>query len=473
MKGDFTRDTFNPAKHFLRVLMQQGRVELDADSNEQTAILLHYIQTLAADIIGPHGGPEANIGFAILPGLQQTSGLSAAEKKALKDEQVINHLTQLFTARNNKAIDFVITSGRYYVDGVLCENDDEVLYSAQANYPGDELASNRTNLLVYLDVWERVVSAVEDPGIREVALGGPDTAARTRVEWQVRVWPLQEQDRSKAPKELRDLLEKWSKDRWSDWVNFFQPANRGRLIASVDNSEGAKGSEPCVIHPEARFRGAENQLYRVEIHRGGAAREATFKWSRENGSVTFPILEITGDEVTLAHLGRDHRLGLKVNDWVEVVDDRLALQDQSHPLFQVAEVEPMDARVKLKASAGGTWREYKREDGVLHPYLRRWDHKADKNAGGAVIVPDTDRWIALEDNIRIQFTGDNAAQYRAGDYWLIPARTATGNVEWPRDEQGELMAQPPRGVEHHYAPLAIWLSADQIKDVRLVFKKAT
>ena len=38
MKGDFSRDTFDPAKQFTRVLMQQGRVQLDADWNEQIAI---------------------------------------------------------------------------------------------------------------------------------------------------------------------------------------------------------------------------------------------------------------------------------------------------------------------------------------------------------------------------------------------------------------------------------------------------
>ena len=47
MKGDFTRDTFDASNHFTRVLMQQGRVQLDADWNEQTAILLHYLQSLA------------------------------------------------------------------------------------------------------------------------------------------------------------------------------------------------------------------------------------------------------------------------------------------------------------------------------------------------------------------------------------------------------------------------------------------
>jgi len=40
MKADLTRDTFNPAKHYSRVMMQQGRVAVDADWNEQASILL-------------------------------------------------------------------------------------------------------------------------------------------------------------------------------------------------------------------------------------------------------------------------------------------------------------------------------------------------------------------------------------------------------------------------------------------------
>src|SRR4051812_21238116 len=57
MKADLSRVTFNPHQHFSRVLMQQGRVQLDADWNEQTSILLHHLRNLAADLIGPHGGP--------------------------------------------------------------------------------------------------------------------------------------------------------------------------------------------------------------------------------------------------------------------------------------------------------------------------------------------------------------------------------------------------------------------------------
>src|SRR5262249_39626056 len=60
---------------------------------------------------------------------------------------------------------------------------------------------------------------------------------------------------------------------------------------------GDANDDPCLIAAEARFRGLENQLYRVEVHRGGLpatdATSATFKWSRENGSVIFPIVDFS------------------------------------------------------------------------------------------------------------------------------------------------------------------------------------
>lgn len=56
MKADLSRDTFDQQNNFLRVLMQQGRVQVDADWNEQTSILLHFLQSIARDLIGPHGG---------------------------------------------------------------------------------------------------------------------------------------------------------------------------------------------------------------------------------------------------------------------------------------------------------------------------------------------------------------------------------------------------------------------------------
>jgi hypothetical protein len=67
MKADLTRNTFDPFQHFDRVLLQHGRVQFDADWNEQAAILLHYLQALAADLIGPQGGPSNSGGFGVAP----------------------------------------------------------------------------------------------------------------------------------------------------------------------------------------------------------------------------------------------------------------------------------------------------------------------------------------------------------------------------------------------------------------------
>ena len=58
MKADLTRVTFNPLKHFTPRAHATGpgatRRRLERAGRQ---ILLHYLQALAADLIGPHGGP--------------------------------------------------------------------------------------------------------------------------------------------------------------------------------------------------------------------------------------------------------------------------------------------------------------------------------------------------------------------------------------------------------------------------------
>jgi len=80
--------------------------------------------------------------------------------------------------------------------------------------------------------------------------------------------------------------------------------------------------------------------------------------------------------------------------------------------------------------------------------------------------------------VQIQFQETISAKnrYRTGDYWLIPARTATGDVEWP-GPVGKPEAVPPHGIEHHYAPLAIIYvdNAGKVEcklDLRCKFEKA-
>ena len=64
-------------------------------------------------------------------------------------------------------------------------------------------------------------------------------------------------------------------------------------------------------------------------------------------------------------------------------------------------------------------------------------------------------WLTIEDGLVVLFQPESEPTYRAGDYWLMPARVALGDVLWPTDSTGAPKAQPPHGVEHHYAPLAV------------------
>jgi hypothetical protein len=473
MKGDFTRDTFDPSKHYIRVNMQQGRVQLDADWNEENSIILHYLQSLAKDLIGTQGGPFEGCGFEIIP--------------------VLNGKSPDF--------DFAITCGHYYVDGVLCENDSPTVnirkvkrsigkskstegiiyflgknrkeprdldlqvttYKTQPDYPLPE--SEKLTLktispsLFYLDVWERHITFIDDPEIREVALGGADTCTRTKTVWQVKVCD---------PKTVLTEKAKIDSNRLQTWLQQkLQPKNRGRMKARA-KQPASDESELSATDPNAGYPGIENQLYRVEIHQGSERRRPTFKWSRENGSVAFPIRKLEGKIVTLKTLGMDDRKGLSEGDFVEIEDDDYVVQNRAERLLEIEKIDRSNLKVFLKErpeSKVGTRPE-------KHPLLRRWDHKKGglKLVGGAVLLREN-AWLDLENGIQVFFEGGGRT-YRSGDYCLIPARTATHNIEWPGTSANP-ESIPFHGVTHHYAPLAIISKVKKtlrVRDCRLKFE---
>lgn len=455
MAGDISRDTFDPVKHFSRVLMQQGRVLLDADWNEQTAIHLHYLRTLAADLIGPAAGPARDTGFRIMSPEQMAAAphvrvgggteltFDGAAHEAVAHEGKIGFFHGGLDPQRN----FWIGAGRYYVDGILCENESPVLYTrtekgdlpAQPDYAAVPL-ENEQSYFVFLVVWERDVNSLEDEGIREVALGanGPDTATRKKIVWQVFAEKLR--GGSDGLEATNILNSGWWRERVAAW----QPSNRGLLRAKADEADDPNASNPCLTAPDAHYRGAENQLYRVEIHWGGqVVHQASFKWSRENASVNFPVRSVNGQQLTLETLGRDARLGLQVGDLVELTDDGYDPPRHEESLLRVTAVDADEMVVTVEKSFPSS---IVNRTGRPH-ILRRWDGTADiKERSGA-----NENWFTLEDGVQIQFQPNG--DYRTGDYWLIPARTATGDVEWP-GPVGQPEARPPHGIDRHLAPLA-------------------
>ncbi|MEM5331880.1 DUF6519 domain-containing protein [Paraburkholderia sp. JHI2823] len=254
--------------------------------------------------------------------------------------------------------------------------------------------------------------------------------------------------------------------------------NRGLLRARTTQPQTP--TDPCTAAPGAGCRGVENQLYRVEINTGSndpAGNAPSFKWSRDNGAVVFPVLGVsvsgTTTTVRLANLGRDEHFGLAEGDYVEIQDDATVLNQLPGQMLQVQSIDTGSLSVVLAgapASSAGSQPQ-------LHPLMRRWDYQAgDPAQGGLTLGKDgaaelstgtlaqgASAWLTLEDGIQILFEGDSHVTWRCGDYWLIPARVATGDVIWPQetviDAQGNSVtnaaALPPDGVTHHYAPLAI------------------
>jgi uncharacterized protein DUF6519 len=406
MKGDFSRQTFAPEKHFGGVLMQQGRVQVDADWNELQAILLHRLTTAARDIIGQSGVPKTKPGFEI--------GLTADKK------------------------DLTIGAGHLYVDGILCENEAPAQLGKQPDLPAPAGAP-KGRYLAYVDVWLREITALEDPSIREVALGGPDTSTRTKVVWQVKLLPVPD---GASCGDIAGL---------PAWQALIAPPT-GKLTA--ETAAPKTDASPCLIPSEAGYRGLHNQLYRVEVHQGGATRAAsTFKWSRDNGSVSTSIEKHGGSKLTVRDLGRDELLGFSDVRWAEIVDDATELAGSPGHLVKIDKITVETREIELAGPLPAL-------DPAKKYKLRRWDQTDGATDQGVAMKAGV---IALEEGLTVSFA---EGSYRTGDHWLIPARTAlrsggvvnagTGQIEWPADPAtGKAAALPPHGRRHHFAPIAL------------------
>jgi hypothetical protein len=459
MSRDYSRSTFDPWRDFGAVLMQQGRVQLDADWNEHGAILERRQRVGTMDTLGRAVVPrETEDGFKI-----------TASGGAL-----------------------TIGRGRIYVDGILAENHApgptaldshlaEIVGTSAVDYAGQPYYPNPPVLptspgphLAYLDVWQREVTAIESPDLVETALG-VDTTTRWQTAWQVKV--LENIDPSiTCDTKLEDI---------PAWAAKHPPA-AGRLTVDTLPVEESK---PCVIPPSSGYTGLENQLYRVEIHQEATpGTPATFKWSRDNASVATRVTEInaTRDRLVVESLGRDEVLRFKDGDWIEVTDDWRELHNLPGDLRRIKPGGGVDKATRsIVLDAALTAGSFP-TDGEDHTTswrntrIRRWDQKGqvldgdgkpycnldDPGSGGAIPVPSGGSVLVhLESGILVSFTLDPAlsgGRFRSGDYWLFAARGSDGSVE-------QLVAEPPVGIHHHYAKLARVTFPDEATSCRTIW----
>lgn len=418
MRGDFSRIRFNRRKGYTAVLEQQGRVALDADANEQCFIDENYSRATTVDAVGEYGGPAQDPGFAI-------------------------------TLVNGHEI--LIGPGRYYVDGLLCENQSTLSYDSQPYLidPADNAGRILTQLAqaggaqvlqVYLEVWQRLVTALDDPCLREPALGQADTTARLQTVWRVVAEPAQSSGQQAAP---GSVMSPCCQAMYSTAPQL----STGTLTAQTSGPSAECSCEPVAA---AGYQGIENQLYRVEIHTRGDETSATFKWSRENASVVSAVtsMSVPDSTVWLDSLGPDANLGFQPEQWIELADDTYLFGAQPNlpgTLYQIKSVSPEDNSLILYPEPPLTSVDLSR-----NPRARRWDQTG-TSATPTGISLSAGQWLELENGIQVQFSDGS---YQSGDYWTLPARTASGPIDWPPCDSDGNAFQPPCSTQVHRAPLA-------------------
>lgn len=409
MSGDYSRFTFDPRRRFAAVLMQQGRVQLDSDWNEEVDLLRERVRLLGLD-----SGGAAWIAYRTTPNAFLIGSLAGPPP------------------------DLTIGEGRLYLDGRLAEvfPGEGVTYLHQPFLPDPPPFNPAADTLVYLDLWEREVSWAEDNRLLDVALGGVDTTTRIQQVWQVK------------------CFEPGSPAACGVDLDALFPPSAGRLTTSAVAPPAP--DDPCVLPPNAGYRGIENRLYRVEVQVGGPLGTALFKWSRDNGSIVSRVsaIAVAGGQsrITVNRIGRDEVLRFSVGDWVTLTDDHRELNGEAGQMARVIDIDETQRIVTLDRAvptAGRAFGAGAADIAARNTRLQRWDEQAPANAldaDGLMITAAGP--LDLEDGVQVSFSVAPAGgSFHVGDYWVFAARTADASVE--------VLAQaPPRGIRHQYLQLA-------------------
>jgi DNA-binding beta-propeller fold protein YncE len=341
-------------------------------------------------------------------------------------------------------------AGRFYGDGVAAVKERHESYTTQRDLPEpalaalDSVADGDTRIdWAYLDLWERPLTYIEKPMLREPALEGADTATRTQVVAQVRLLAGQEvalPNEPAPPAAAFAALPRWGKGTLT---------TKDTPAAALEPC--ADPCEPAIAGP---YLGEENRLFRVEIHGAGdigladAAGTALFKWSRDNGAVASGLTAEAASGATSAEVEKPELFA--IGDLIEISDDLVELvtgpvedtaTHREHARGEMRRISTVNMQTRRVS-----WDDPTSPEPTLHAPLSRamrlvyhakvtkWD----------ALLPVTAGDVALADGVTIEFGGHD---FIPGDYWLFTTRTVDRSVE-------RLIEAPPRGVRHAYFLLA-------------------
>jgi hypothetical protein len=442
MGSDRSRKTYDPGRQYRSVVEQQGRVILDADLNEAQEIAEGARRVETIDVVGPLATPDN--GYAISVPWPPPSGF----------------LTN----------DFAVGPGSMYVGGErVTLRAPGTTYFTQPEWLDGPVPGLGLTLppyeMVYLLLTEQEVSAVEDTALRDPALGGPDTAQRTRlVQHIVRATVTS----TTGPGALAQLATAWSAAGQLYVPASAALASQGSLKAGFTSP--SSGSDPCQPLAQTGYLGQENQLFRVQI-----ASSSAILWALDDASCLYRASVVsTGTGTTtlqLTTLPVDSFHSPALGQYAEVLlvaaelDAGSSAADASYVAAGTGFVAQISTGynpgTQTVVLAGNLPTQYASVASGVPLFVRVWQNMLSFTPDTAVTLGNTGVSVTLHN-----------PPFVVGDYWMFAVRPNAATTILP--ERYLNAFQPPEGPHRWICPLAVILwslggGAPTISDCRIPF----
>jgi len=432
MAGDRARVSYDPSRKWRGLVAQQGRVTVEADWNEADAIDRDRDRLQTLDVVGPVGTPDHGYSVSAVP-----AGAAAPATPG----------------------DLTIGPGTLYLGGERLDLDGAVSYAAQPDWldhstdplwvaPAVPAATGTSNELVYLLASEQEVSAVEDPALADVALGGPDTMQRQRILQRFVRQPAQDGTCGDAWSALVGSLA-------DDGLGFDAASMRvesaALLQVSFSNAPAAPG--PCQPVATGGYLGAENQMIRVMVT-GGGTGAPTIVWGFDDASFLFRVQAATYDSgpgnttITLATAPVDSYHYPLAGQAVELLRDAVQLTDDDYIASATGFVAPLAASydpASMQLVLSGQPPADYLSAATQQLYLRVWQATTTAPAGQATELGAT--------GVAVTLTLSSGTSFHAGDFWRFAVRPLQPAIVYPARYLDA--PQPPDGPRVLACPLAV------------------
>jgi hypothetical protein len=319
-----------------------------------------------------------------------------------------------------------------------------------------------TNELVYLLAVEQEVSALEDPTLADVALGGPDTMQRVRILQRFVRWPTASSDCTDAWKEVQEA---WNTIGLNLDTSTMRLESTAQLQVSFDPAQSSTG--PCQPTASGGFLGPENQLIRVQVTSvDPATGNPTVVWGYDDASFLYELESAVpngaGMAITLAQSPVDQYHYPMAGQSVELLRSAAGLplagpdgQSQDTDMSYIASASGFVSSVTSTynpsqmslAVSGQPPNDYLSTAATPQLYLRVWQDSMTVPAGTPVDLEVAGAPIG----VRITLTSSEG--FHPGDFWRFAVRPSVPQLVYPA--RVVTSAQAPDGARVWACPIAL------------------